>query len=65
MLLARGAFEEARSVVVSLIRDHGAITLAEARDRLGTSRRVAQALLETLDRHRVTRREGEGRVLVD
>ena len=65
VLLARGAFEEARSVVVSLIRDHGAITLAEARDRLGTSRRVAQALLETLDRHRVTRREGEGRVLVD
>ena len=51
--------------MVSLIRSRGRVTLAEARDRLGTGRRVAQALLETLDRHRVTRREGEGRVLVD
>ncbi len=65
VLLARGAFEEGRSAVVSLIRSRGRVTLAEARDRLGTGRRVAQALLETLDRHRVTRREGEGRVLVD
>ena len=65
VLLARSAFEEARSAVVALISERGGITLAEARDRLGTSRRVAQALLETLDRHRVTRREGEGRVLLD
>ena len=65
VLLARSVFEEARSAVVALISERGAITLAEARDRLGTSWRVAQALLETLDRHRATRREGEGRVLLD
>ncbi len=65
VLLAQPAFEQARSAVAARIRGHGAITLAEARDLLGTSRRVAQALLETLDRQRLTRREGEGRVLVE
>ena len=65
VLLSRAAFDEARSAVASRIRGQGAITLAEARDLLGSSRRVAQALLEALDRRRLTRREGEGRVLVE
>ena len=38
-------------------------TLADVRDRLGTSRKVAQAFLEHLDTHRVTRRVGDARVL--
>jgi selenocysteine-specific elongation factor len=42
---------------------YGPITLAQARDLLGTSRRHAQAFLEHLDRLRVTRRVGEARVL--
>ena len=41
----------------------GTITLAQARDLLGTSRRYAQAFLEDLDRQRVTRRVGDARVL--
>ena len=49
------------------VRDHifrrGSITLAEARDLLGTGRRRAQALLEEMDRRRVTRRVGDKRVL--
>jgi selenocysteine-specific elongation factor len=42
---------------------HGSISLAQARDLLGTNRRTAQALLEHLDRQHVTRRLGDARVL--
>ncbi len=38
-------------------------TLANVRDRLGTNRKIAQALLEHLDTIRVTRRVGDARVL--
>lgn len=45
------------------LRTHGAITLAETRDRFQTSRKYAQAVLEEMDARRITRREGEARVL--
>ena len=41
----------------------GTITLAEVRDLFGTSRKYAQAVLEEMDARRITRREGDGRVL--
>jgi selenocysteine-specific elongation factor len=45
------------------IERHGAISLGQARDLLQTSRKYVQALLEEMDLRRITRREGEGRVL--
>jgi selenocysteine-specific elongation factor len=45
------------------IQKKGAITLAEVRDLLGSSRRYVQALLEHLDAIGVTVREGEARRL--
>jgi hypothetical protein len=42
---------------------HGAVTLAEVRDLFQTSRKYAQAVLGEMDARRVTRREGEARVL--
>ncbi len=45
------------------IEAHRTITLAETRDMFGTSRKYAQALLEFLDRSRITRRVGDERVL--
>ncbi len=42
---------------------HATITMAEARDVLGTSRKYVQALLEEMDARRITRREGDLRVL--
>lgn len=42
----------------------GAITAAEARDLLGTSRKYAIALLEHLDELRITRRNGDTRELL-
>lgn len=62
--MATPALERARGQIESLIRERGEVTLADARDALGTNRRTAQALLETLDRLGVTRRQGDVRVLV-
>ena len=53
--------------LVGRIRAHieanGSVSLAEARDLFGTSRKYAQALLEHLDATHVTRRTGDVRVL--
>lgn len=48
-----------RLVIESAGRRDGAITIAELRDELGTSRKFAQALLEHLDAERVTIRRGD------
>jgi len=57
------ALAELRATVVSHLEARGTISLAELRDMLGSSRRYAQAFLERLDSERVTRREGDVRVL--
>ncbi|MGI8903406.1 MAG: selenocysteine-specific translation elongation factor, partial [Solirubrobacteraceae bacterium] len=51
---------EVRERAIALARRHdGALTLAQLRDELHTSRKFAQALLEHLDAERVTIRRGE------
>ncbi len=57
------AFDRMVELVRGRIAERGAITLAEARDLFGTSRRHAQAALEQMDRMRITRRTGDTRVL--
>jgi selenocysteine-specific elongation factor len=57
------ALAAVRAAIVAAIERDGAITLAGARDELGTSRRFAQAYLERLDADRVTLRRGDERVL--
>ena len=52
---------QSRSTAV--LAERGEITLAEVRDLLRTSRKYAQAILEDLDRRRITRRVGDVRVL--
>lgn len=53
--------------IVARIRAHiereGSITLAQARDRLRTSRKYAQAILEHLDEIGVTKRVGDERIM--
>jgi selenocysteine-specific elongation factor len=56
-------FAKARELVVARCAEHGSIALAELRDDLGASRRIAQALLERLDADGVTRRVEDRRVL--
>jgi selenocysteine-specific elongation factor len=57
------AFEQARAAAVELAGASGSVTLAQLRDRLGVSRKFAQALLEAMDAQGVTRRVGDERVL--
>jgi selenocysteine-specific elongation factor len=52
----RDALDAVRARVVEIAGAEGSITLARLRDELETSRRYAQALLETLDADRVTLR---------
>ena len=54
---------ELEAQVVALCERDGEVTIAGVRDELGTSRRYAQALLEHLDRTKVTRRDGDAHVL--
>jgi selenocysteine-specific elongation factor len=63
LVLDRGELERARELVVAECEREGTITLARTRDLLGSSRRVAQAILERLDGERVTVRIGDSRRL--
>jgi selenocysteine-specific elongation factor len=57
------AYREMVERVVAHLREHGKLTLAEARDMFATSRKYVQALLEHLDAEKVTQRVGEERML--
>ncbi len=56
------ALAEIRVRVERLLDAHGAVTVAELRDELASSRRFAQALLEHFDAERLTRRDGDAHV---
>ena len=58
------ALAEIRARLVKLAeRNGGAVTLAQLRDELGTSRKFAQALLEHFASEKVTIRRGDEHVL--
>ena len=61
--LDRGVFDGMVAETRALLESQERATLADVRDRLGTSRKVAQAFLEHLDTIRMTRRVGDARVL--
>ena len=65
VVISAAAFDAAERTVRGLLAVGGAISLAAARDAMETNRRVAQAILETLDARGVTRRQGDARVLTD
>ena len=49
---------QAQEAVLRLLDEHGSVTMAQVRDRLPTSRKYAQALLERMDQEQLTRRDG-------
>jgi selenocysteine-specific elongation factor len=63
IVFTRTAYDEAIRRVVAHLRQHGQLTVADARDLLGTSRKYMLALFEHLDERRITRRHGDDRVL--
>lgn len=58
-----GAYDRMVALITEHIREHGEISVANVRDTLGTSRKYALALMDYLDRRRVTRRVGDARRL--
>ena len=57
-------YERLAGQVKEHLRAHGSITVAQARDIIGASRKYALALLERLDDDKATRRLGDERVLL-
>jgi len=57
------AIGAARQRVLDFLRDHGRISVAQARDLLGASRKYLLPLLEGMDRAGLTRREGDVRAV--
>jgi selenocysteine-specific elongation factor len=56
-------YQQAVEDIVALVEQHGSVTLAQARDHWGTTRRYVQALLEYMDQQGVTIRVGDARKL--
>lgn len=63
LLFRQEDFAEMVERVRTSAAEQGTITLAEVRDLFGTSRKYAQSLLEEMDARRITRRDGDVRVL--
>lgn len=63
IIFSARAYEDAVNKVVTYVKEKGKVTVAEARDLLGTSRKYALALLEHMDERRITRRMGDVRIL--
>jgi selenocysteine-specific elongation factor len=61
LVFTRNAHDEIARRVVAHLGRHGSITVAEARDLIGTSRKHVLPFLEYLDRERYTRRAGDVR----
>jgi selenocysteine-specific elongation factor len=63
VVFSKRVYEELLALVPQMIQSKGAVTVAELRDRLSTSRKYALALLEHLDEIGLTVRVGDERKL--
>lgn len=61
VFFATGALDAARALVIEALRRDGTLTVAGARDLLGTTRKYALPILARLDAEGVTRRHGDER----
>ena len=57
------AYREMTGRIVQHLKDHGNITVAEARTMFNTSRKYILPLLEHMDQQQITRRTGDERIL--
>jgi selenocysteine-specific elongation factor len=63
VLFRREEFERMLEAIQEFLVEHATVTLAQTRDLFDTSRKYAQSVLEEMDARRITRREGDVRVL--
>ena len=62
--LSAAQFSEVTKKITAYCEANLSITLADARDHLATNRRIAQSLLEELDKRKITKRIGDVRTLL-
>jgi selenocysteine-specific elongation factor len=62
-VFARSAYDEAVRLLRAHLAQHRTLTVAAARDLLGSSRRYVLPLLEWMDAQKITRRVGDDRIL--
>jgi selenocysteine-specific elongation factor len=62
-VFVRSAYDEAVRLLRAHLAEHRTLTVAAARDLLGSSRRYVLPLLEWLDAQKITRRVGDDRIL--
>ncbi len=65
LVFLREVFDKLVESVVRLIKKEGKITVAQARDTTGSSRKIILPILEEMDRRQITRRSGDYRELVN
>lgn len=63
ILLDHAAYAEVIRRIVTYLQQHETLTVAEARDLFGTTRKYMLAIVEHLDERRITRRSGDDRTL--
>jgi selenocysteine-specific elongation factor len=63
VFLHRSYWDSALASLLKHMEAKGSITLAEYRDLLGTSRKYAVMILESMDEQKITRLEGDSRIL--
>ena len=64
LILSAAQFAEVTNQITTYCKANFSITLAEARDHLDTNRRIAQSILEELDKRKITKRNGDVRTLI-
>lgn len=64
IFLYKTVYEESLRLLKAHIKDNTFITVAQFRDILNTNRKVALALLEYFDQLKITKRDGDRRMLV-
>jgi selenocysteine-specific elongation factor len=61
--LGRGRLAEAEEKIRAIIGEKGRLEVADLKGALGITRKYSIPLLEHMDRQKITRREGDYRVL--
>lgn len=63
-LIAKEHWDRALGLLTDYLGSHPSISLGEYRDLLGTSRKYAVLFLEYMDQQRITKKQGDARVLM-
>lgn len=64
VVYAAASYQQFTQAIINYLEQHGQVNAAQVRDLFNTSRKYAIALLEHLDEQRITRRQGDDRMLV-